>query len=57
MKDFVNTLVSRRLPVTFFILLGLSILVGVMIGHKSPFGIGLIFYMIVILNTLSLIHI
>ncbi len=56
MRDLASTLDTRRFPLTFFILAGLSILVGVIAGLKSPFGNRLIFYMIVILNTLMITY-
>lgn len=56
MREFAGSLESRRLPVTFFILVGLSVLLGIMIGIKSPFGNRLIFYMIMILNTLMITY-
>jgi len=55
-RDLVDTIESRRLPVTFFVLAGLSVLVGALIGLRSPFGPKMIFYMIVIFNTLMIMY-
>ncbi|MFC1799818.1 O-antigen ligase family protein [Candidatus Eisenbacteria bacterium] len=56
MRNLVDTVESRRLPITFFILAGLSVLVGAMMGLKSPFGNKLIFYMIVIFNMMMITY-
>ncbi len=56
MKDFASAVRSRRLPVTFFILVGLSIVVGALMGYKSPLGNKLILYVIVIFNALMITY-
>jgi O-antigen ligase len=55
-RNLVDTLESRRLPVSFFILAGLSVLIGAIMGLKSPFGNRLIFYMIVIFNMMMITY-
>jgi len=55
-RNLVDTIESRRLPLSFFILAGLSVLIGAIMGLKSPFGNRLIFYMIVIFNMMIITY-
>jgi O-antigen ligase len=55
-RNLVDTIESRRLPLSFFILAGLSVLIGAIMGLKSPFGNRLIFYMIVIFNMMMITY-
>jgi O-antigen ligase len=55
-KIFAESLDTRRFPLTFFVLVGLSLLMGALVGYRSPFGSKLIFYFIVIFNTMMIMY-
>jgi O-antigen ligase len=55
-RDSAGAIDPRRFSLTFLVLLALSVLVGAMIGLRAPFGSKMIFYVIMIFNTMMIMY-